>query len=169
MTLTMERAINEYRAEPLLAIMPGVALSRLWELVGAADTALTVVASFVVVAGLLGMITAILTSLNERRRELAILRSVGARPRHIMALIQIEAGLVTLGGVLLGVCLTYVALIAGRPLLQDHLGIYVPLQPPSWPQLTLLAGIVGAGLLIGWVPARRAYKTTLGDGLQVRV
>ncbi len=76
MTFTMQRAINEYRQEPLLAVLPGIALSQLWELVGVADSALAVIAAFVVLAGLLGMLTAILTSLNERRREMAILRSV---------------------------------------------------------------------------------------------
>jgi putative ABC transport system permease protein len=169
MAFTMERAINQYRGEPLLAIMPGVALSRLWELVGAADMALTVVAAFVVLAGLLGMAAALLTSLNERRREMAILRSVGAQPRHVVALILTEAGLLTLAGVLAGVLLTYVALIAGRPLLQEHFGVFVPVRPLAWPQLALLAGIVVAGLIVGWLPARRAYKTTLSDGLQIRV
>ena len=92
MTFTMQRAINEYRQEPLLAIIPGVALSQLWNLVGIADTALMIVAGFVVLAGLLGMLTAILTSLNERRREMAILRSVGAQPRHVFTLLIAEAG-----------------------------------------------------------------------------
>lgn len=109
------------------------------------------------------------TGLNERRRELAILRSVGARPRHILTLILIEAGLVTSSGVLVGVLLTYAGLIIGRPLLQDHLGVFIPIQALSWSQVTLLAGIIGSGLLIGWIPARRAYKTTLDDGLQIRV
>jgi putative ABC transport system permease protein len=86
MTFTMQRAINEYRLEPLLAIIPGVALTQLWNLVGIADTALMIVAAFVVLAGLLGMLTAILTSLNERRREMAILRSVGAQPRHVFSM-----------------------------------------------------------------------------------
>src|SRR5690606_15948583 len=91
MLFTLQRAINEYRAEPLLAIVPGVALAQLWELVGIADTALLVVAAFVVLAGLLGMLAAILTGLNERRREMAVLRSVGARPRHVFSLLVSEA------------------------------------------------------------------------------
>jgi putative ABC transport system permease protein len=169
MAFTMERAINQYRAEPLLAIMPGVALSRLWELVGAADMALTVIAAFVVLAGLLGMAATLLTSLNERRREIAILRSVGAQPRHVLALILTEAGLLTLAGVLAGVMLTYVSLIAGRPLLQEYFGVFIPVRPLAGSQLALLGGIVVAGLLVGWLPARRAYRTTLSDGLQIRV
>ena len=102
MIFTMQRAINDYRQEALLAIIPGVALTQLWDLVAVADTALMVVAAFVVLAGLLGMLTAILTSLNERRREMAILRSVGARPGHVATLLVAEAAMLALAGVALG-------------------------------------------------------------------
>ena len=64
MTFGLQRAVNDYRQEALLAIIPGVALTQLWNLVGIADTALMIIAAFVVLAGLLGMLTAILTSLN---------------------------------------------------------------------------------------------------------
>jgi putative ABC transport system permease protein len=106
MTFGLQRAVNEYRQEALLAIIPGVALTQLWNLVGIADTALMIIAAFVVLAGLLGMLTAILTSLNERRREMAILRSVGAQPRHVFTLLITEAGLLATGGVAAGVALT---------------------------------------------------------------
>ncbi len=66
-TFTLQREINQYRGEPLLAILPGVALQELWSLMGTAEKALFVVSLFVVLTGLIGMLTAILTSLNERR------------------------------------------------------------------------------------------------------
>ena len=90
-TFTLQREINQFRGEPLLAILPGVALQELWSLMGTAEQALFVVSLFVVLTGLIGMLTAILTSLNERRREMAILRSVGARPWHIAGLLVVEA------------------------------------------------------------------------------
>src|SRR6185437_8697377 len=117
MAFTMQRAINEYDREALLAIMPGVALDQLWQLVGVADTALMIVAAFVVLAGLLGMLTSILTSLNERRREMAILRSVGARPRHVFTLMVAEAGTLALLGVVGGVFLTCLLVLVGRSML----------------------------------------------------
>lgn len=169
MTLTMQRAINEYRPEPLLAIIPGVALKQLWDLVSIANTALMVVAAFVVLAGLLGMLTAILTSLNERRREMAILRSVGARPRHIFTLLVLEAGLLALLGVLLGVALTYVLLLAGRPLLELRYGIFVQVGGLSPYDLLILAAIILCALAMGLLPAWRAYRNTLSDGLTLRV
>jgi putative ABC transport system permease protein len=169
MTFTMQRAINDYRQEPLLAILPGVALSQLWELVGVADTALMIVAAFVVLAGLLGMLTAILTSLNERRREMAVLRSVGARPRHVFALLVAEAGLLAALGVAAGIGLTYLLLLAGRPLLEKRSGIYVTVTGLSETDIAVLGGIIFAALLMGLLPAFTAYRNALSDGLQVRV
>lgn len=165
----MQRALNEYRKEPLLAIIPGVALKSLWDLVGIADKALMVIAAFVVLAGLLGMLTAILTSLNERRREMAILRSVGARPRHVFTLLVAEAGLLSLAGVLLGVVLTYVLLLIGKPILEARFGIFVPLGGLSGYDIAILSGVVFAALLMGLFPAWRAYRNTLSDGLTIRV
>jgi len=169
MTLTMQRAINTYRAEPLLAILPGVTIGQLWELIGAANVALSVVAAFVVLAGLLGMSTAILSSLNERRREMAIFRSVGARPAHILGLMLVESALLTLGGVTLGVVLTYLLILAGRPLLQGHLGLYIAVRPPSIDEMSILAAILVAALVMAFLPAVRAYRNTLSDGLQIRM
>jgi putative ABC transport system permease protein len=169
MTFTMQRAINDYRQEPLLAILPGVALSQLWELIGIADTALMIVAAFVVLAGLLGMLTSILTSLNERRREMAILRSVGARPRHVFALLVAEAGLLAALGILGGVGLTYLLLFAGRPLLEKRFGIFLGVTGLSRYDVAILGGIVLAALCMGLLPAFRAYRNTLDDGLQIRV
>jgi putative ABC transport system permease protein len=165
----MQRALNEFRQEPLLAIIPGVALQQLWELVGVADTALMIIAAFVVLAGLLGMLTAILTSLNERRREMAILRSVGARPGHVFGLMVLESGLLALLGVLLGLVLTYGALAGLAPLLEHRFGVFVELSAPSAYDIGLLGLVVGAGLLIGAVPAWRAYRNSLADGLTIRV
>ncbi len=167
--LTMQRALNEYRAEPLQAIIPGVALKQLWDVIGIADRALLVVAAFVVFAGLLGMLTAILVSLNERRREMAILRSVGARPRHVFTLMVSEAGLLATAGVLAGIGLTYALLAAGQPLLAARYGIFVPLTGLNVTDIALLAGIVVAALLMGLWPAWRAYRNTLADGLTIRI
>lgn len=169
MTFTMQRAINEYRQEPLLAIIPGVALTQLWDLVGIADTALMIVAAFVVLAGLLGMLTAILTSLNERRREMAILRSVGAQPRHVFALLVAEAGALATGGVLAGVALTYAVIAATRPLLERRFGIFLEIGDLTRYDLGLLGAIIGIAFLMGALPAWRAYRNTLSDGLTIRV
>jgi putative ABC transport system permease protein len=169
MVFTMQRAINDYREEALLAVVPGVALDQIWSLVSIADTALMLVAGFVVLAGLLGMLASILTSLNERRREMAILRSVGARPRHVFTLMVAEAGMLAVSGVLVGILLTYLVLFSGRSVLVRQFGIDVSITLPSAYDLGILAGVVLAALAIGLLPAVRAYRRTLSDGLQIRV
>ena len=169
MTFGLQRAVNEYRQEALLAIMPGVALTQLWNLVGIADTALMIVAAFVVLAGLLGMLTAILTSLNERRREMAILRSVGARPRHVFTLLVTEAGLLAVGGVAAGVALCYGLMYAAKPLLERRFGLFLEPGGLTGYDISLLASIVAAALVMGALPAWRAYRNTLADGLTPRV
>ena len=169
MTFGLQRAINEYRQEPLLAIIPGVALTQLWNLVGIADTALMVVAAFVVLAGLLGMLTAILTSLNERRREMAILRSVGARPRHVFTLLVAEAGILATAGVAAGVALCYGLMYAAKPLLERRFGLFLEPGGLSGYDIALLAAIIAAALVMGALPAWRAYRNPLADGLTPRV
>ncbi len=168
-TFTLQREINGYRSEPLLAILPGVALQELWSLMGTAEQALFVVSLFVVLTGLIGMLTAILTSLNERRREMAILRSVGARPWHIAGLLVVEAFSLALAGALFGLLLLYIAIAVAQGPLQSHYGLYLPLALPSAYEWSLLAGILLAGLLMGCVPAWRAYRQSLADGLSIKL
>ena len=168
-TFSVQRQINEFRGEPLLAILPGVALQELWSLMGSAEKALFVVSLFVVLTGLIGMLTAILTSLNERRREMAILRSVGARPWHIATLLIFEALALALAGVIAGVGLLYVCIAVAQGYVQSNYGLYLPLAWPSEYEWTLLGGILAAALLMGCVPAWRAYRQSLADGLSIRL
>ena len=71
----------------MLAILPGVALQELWGIVGIAETALLAVSAMVVVTALIGMMATIFSSLNERRREMAIFRAMGARPFTILSML----------------------------------------------------------------------------------
>ena len=168
-TFGLQRQINEYEAEPLLAILPGVTLQQLWGLVGIAENALLVVSALVVVAGLLGMLTALVTTLNERRREMAILRSIGARPHHVFALLALEAGLLTVGGIVVGLGLLYVGLAMARGFVEARYGLQVSLRPPNSQELILLGAVCVSGLLAGCLPAWLAYRNALADGLSLRL
>ena len=168
-TFSVQRQINEFRGEPLLAILPGVALQELWSLMGSAEKALFVVSLFVVLTGLIGMLTAILTSLNERRREMAILRSVGARPWHIASLLIVEAFALALAGVLLGLALLFLGIALAQGYVQANYGLFLPLALPSRYEWTLLGAILAAALLMGALPAWRAYRQSLADGLSIRL
>ncbi len=165
----VQRFVNEYRDEPLLAILPGVALQELWDLLGVAEQALLAVSSFVVLVGLLGMVTTMLTSLDERRREMAVLRSVGAGPRHIFGLLMLESGCLAVAGAALGVLLLYGLLVIGQPLIETRYGLFIGIgRPGAWDWI-LLGIVVAAGILAGVLPSARAYRQSVADGMTVRI
>lgn len=171
----VQRAINEGKitvsgkSEALQAVIPAVALQQVWQLVGVAENALLVVAGFVVISGLVGLMSVILTGLNERRREIAILRALGARPLQVLLLLVAEAFMLTLLGLLCGSGLFYLLLIVAAPWVYELWGIWLPVNFFSLLELKLLAVIAVAGLLVGLWPGLRAYRISLAEGLSVRL
>jgi putative ABC transport system permease protein len=167
-TFKVQRAINEYSEEPLTAILPGVALQQLWQLVGVAEKALMAVSGFVVIVGLFGMLTTLMTSLNERRREMAILRSVGARPAHVFSLIIGEAILVTVLAIVVGIVLLYALLAIAQPLLVAQYGLYINISFFSNYELLLLAIVLLSGIVAGIIPGWKIYRYSLNDGMTIK-
>ena len=165
----LQRAINEYPEEPILAILPGVALQELWAVVGVAETALLGVSTMVVATALIGMAAMIFAGLNERRREMAILRSVGAGPGLIMTLLIVEAALIAAVGAAVGVVLLYAGLMVLQPWLDANYGLYIPTTGLGLREGLTLAVAIGAGALAGLAPAARAYFISLSDGMSVKM
>jgi putative ABC transport system permease protein len=167
--LQLQREINTFEDEPLSAILPGVALAEMWRSIGYAEDALKIVTAFVVVVGLLGMIVSLYTSLNERRREMAILRAIGARRGRIVTLLVLESGLLAIIGSLIGVALVYLLLLVGQGPVERNFGLFVPIRAPGRTELIYIAVVIGAGFLLGLIPAMKAYRNALVDGLSVKV
>ena len=165
----LQRWINTYPEEPLLAVLPGVALQELWQIVGVAETALIGVSAMVVVTALLGMMAMIFSSLNERRREMAIWRAMGARPSTILGLLVLEAALMAALGALLGLALLYAGLALAQPVVDSAFGLWLPIAPPTRRELATLAGVIVAAALVSLFPALRAYRLSLSDGMMVRI
>lgn len=165
----LQRWINTYPEEPLLAVLPGVALQELWQIVGVAETALIGVSAMVVVTALLGMMAMIFSSLNERRREMAIWRAMGARPSTILGLLVLEATLMAALGALLGLALLYTGLALAQPAVDSAFGLWLPIAPPNGRELATLAGVIVAAALVSLFPALRAYRLSLSDGMMVRI
>jgi len=164
----LQRFINEYPAEPLMAIVPGVTLQQLWELLGTAEAALFAVSAFVIAAGLVGMLTTLLTSLAERRREMAILRSVGAGPGLVFGLLLAEAVILAAAAAALGVIAVHAGMLAARPIVLERLGFYLAAGAPGMFDLVIVLAVTAAAALIATVPAWQAYRFSLADGLTVR-
>lgn len=168
-TFALQRYINDYSKEPLSAILPGIALHELWGMMSMAEQALLAVSVFVVIAGLMGMLTSLLTSLQERRREMAILRSMGAQPKHIFALLVSEAVVITTFGIIVGLLGLYLSLSVLQPIIQQYYGIAIELTLPSLYELKLLALVLCSGFIIGVIPAIQAYRHSLSDGMTIRL
>lgn len=168
-TFRVQRQINEYHLEPLSAIVPSIALYELWGLMSVAEKALLMVSAVVVITGFLGMLTSLLTSLNERRREMAILRALGARPRHIFSLLILEAGIICNLGILFGMGLLYLLLTLTSPFIYQAYGLVISASLPTPYEAMLVAVIQLSGLLTGIIPALFAYRKSLNDGLTIRI
>jgi putative ABC transport system permease protein len=167
--LSVQRLVNAYADEPLTAILPGLTLLEVWEIVGAAERALLAVSILVLAVGLAGMLVALLTSVSERRREMAVLRSVGARPSQVFALILGEAALLTLLGIALGLAALYAGLLAGQPWLEARLGLFIGVGWPTVAEAGVMILVAVAGALIGVIPAYRTYRFSLADGMTIRI
>ncbi len=165
----MQRYVANYRDEPLMAVLPGVALSQLWELMAVAERALMAISALVVAVSFAGLVAVVLAGLGERRRELAILRANGARPRDLFALLALEGGAVTLAGAVVGTLLLTALTAALGPWVEAHYGLILRLALPSLAELELLGWVILVGTLASLLPGYRAYRLSLADGLTPRV
>lgn len=163
----LQRHINGYKGEALMAVMPGVALDELWQTLAAVEKTLFALSALVVLVGLAGLAATLLAGLDQRRRELAILRSLGASPGDLFLMLAVEGLLVTALGVLLGLAVLTGGIALLAPLAQDF-GIHLNPRPPTGNELILLASILVTGLATSLVPGWRAWRLSLVDGLTPR-
>jgi len=164
----VQRQINGFAGEALLAVLPGVALDELWQTLVIVEQILFALSALVVLVGLAGLAATMLASLEQRRRELAILRALGAGPREIFFMLLVEGLLVTTLGVLAGCALLAAAVLAAAPLVQAHFGVLLAARPPATNEVVLLASILLTGLFASLVPGWRAWRMSLADGLTPR-
>ncbi len=164
-TLFLQREINTYKPEPLTAIIPAFTLEDLWSVLSAADVALSLVSGAVLVVGLLVMLTALYTSLNERRHEIAVLRTIGLNVRQIFTLFILESTLISAVGAALGLAAAYVVLLMARIPVENNYGIPLAMVGLSGRTAAYLGCVLAAGALLGFIPAIRAYRNALVDGL----
>lgn len=166
--LKMRRDIDQYDKEPIMAIIPALALQEMWQTIGYVEQILFLVSLCVLLVGVLSILISLYTSINERRREMAILRSLGASSRHVFLLLIYESSFLVLLGCLLGVASLYGLLFFVRPWLESNFSVYLEVQPLSVSEWCYLAGIFIAGTFAGIIPAIKAYMNSLQDGLTIK-
>lgn len=168
-TFRLQRKITEYNEEPLLAIIPGATLAELWQTISVFEQVLLVISGFVLIAGLLGTLTTLLSTLNERRREMAVLRAIGAHPYHIIVLFMLETFFIVFAGCLVGVSVLYLLLFLSQPFLIQVYGINIAITLPDTQQWILFVIVLLLGVLVSLIPGAIAYGRSLQDGLAIKV
>lgn len=168
MTLRLQRELNNYRGEPLTAILPGATLSELWRMMGSFERALMVITALVLFTSLAGLAAVLLTIQSSRNREMAILRSVGATPMTVALLFTSEALLLVALAAAMALGLWFGGLALLAPWLSELWGVHIGLRPPQFLELGLLGGAMGLALLVSLLPAWAAYHRSLSEGLTPR-
>lgn len=164
-TFALQRAINQYRDEPLTAAVPGLALLELWSVLEVAELALRVIGGLVVLVAAAGMVTTLLAMLAQRRREMAILRAIGAAPHHIASLLFAEAMLLSLCGMGLAILGVALAMAALGPWIARSYGLQLSAGWPGGSELVLLSLVLAASAIAAAVPAIQAYRQSVADGI----
>ncbi len=167
--LRTRRDINTNSGQPLLAIMPGQALAELWKVVGNVEKVLLAISAFVIAVGLVSILTSILTSLNERRREMSILRATGAGPGYIFVLMVLEAGVLGFLGAVAGVILIQILLLFAAPILSGQYGIALTGTGIGLVDLYTIGVVTIGALILGLWPANVAANRSLSDGLTIKI
>ena len=164
---TVQRAINTSNDEPLVAVIPALALAQLWQVVSVVERALAAVGAFVVVVGLISIVTTLLSSLRERRREMALLRAVGARGRDVFTLLISEAALIAFAGAVIGLALAQSLTFLLAPFARARFGIQLASTPPGMFELLTVLGVVVIAALLALLPAAFASRRAVQDGLSI--
>ena len=167
--LNMRRTIDKYEEEAIMAIIPALSLQEMWETIGYVEQVLLLVSFCVLFVGILSILISLYTTINERRREMAILRSLGATSPNIFALLLYESALLVFTGCVIGVLWLYGLLYFVRPWLESNFSVYLPIEMLSKTEIYYLALIFVFGTLAGLIPAIKAYLNSLQDGLTIKV
>jgi putative ABC transport system permease protein len=160
--LEAEDKIDNYKGENLKAVIPAKALTKLYKLMENLQEILMFISSMVFIAAIFTMLSSMFSTLNDRRREIAILRSLGASVKVVFTLFATESFLVVLGGIIVGNILLSLLIF----LLDSNVNIsYLP----DLYELLMLGIIMLIAVVASVIPAIRSYKYSLKDGLTVKI
>ena len=164
-----QRWINEYPEEALTAILPGVALQELWRIVGVVENILLGISFVVILTTLMGMAAIVLSSLNERRREMAIWRAMGASPKIVIGLLMLEALIISSISIFLSTFLLFILLYFLQPWIDTTYGILVTVEMFFLSDIYIFILFIFAAMFVSLIPALRAYWFSINDGMTVKI
>ncbi len=160
----IQRYINNWPNESLMAIIPGLTFAQLWSSIKSIDTAFVLITIIVMAIAFIGLLLSLFMALEQRQKELSILRVMGAHPRSLFALVMIESLLITLTACVLGIVLMLLCSWPINYLIEQHTGILIPFHELGVQDYYLVLGIISSGLLISMVPAYLSYRHGITKG-----
>ena len=163
--LQLQYQINQSKQEPLMAILPGMALAELWQIMGNVESLLLGLSGLIVICALIGLATMLLATMRERYQEIAVLRTIGAGPFTLLLLIQIEAMLLTIVSAALSLGLVAGLMSALKPWLSSTYGLFLSSPLFGQSSIIIILLILGCTYLVSLFPAVAAYRRGLHAGL----
>ena len=164
-SFAVQRQVNNYRQEPLSAILPGVALGELWQMLGTVERLLMLISYLVLFAAFAGLVTMLLASMKERQREIAVLRAAGARPWQVFVLIQIEVVILTLCAVVVALIAMLLSTTLSQEYLANRFGVLISNQVLDPELLPVIGSVCVVAVVVACVPAFSAYRQALSTTL----
>lgn len=167
--LNMQREINSDKADPMMAIIPGVVAAELWQNLGHIETILTGISYLVLIVGLMSLVVSLLTSLNERRREMAILRAIGVSAHKIRILFLLEALAMVVVSILTSIAGSFLVIWLGSGWVVNQFGVHFTSSWLGTEDLVKVALVLLVGVGAALIPAQRAMRMSLKDGLSQKL
>ncbi len=160
----VQNAINEgIRSQ---AAAPVGEITKLMDLiVGPLRNALLVITLITCFVAAVGILVAIYNSMNDRRRDIAVMRALGARRSTVTAIIVLESMLVAIIGAVLGWILAHAAIAACSSRIEDQTGVQVGFFSTSSNEIWILPLVLALALIAALLPAWSAYRTDVGSNL----
>lgn len=167
-SLALQRTINTWEGEALLAIMPGVAMAELWKNLSIFEVALSIVSALVVLAGMIGLFVSLLILSSQRRHEMVVLRAIGAGPSTIFTMLAGEALAIVIAAIVTGMGGMYLGILALRPWLEKKFAVDLPLSGVNFSDMKFSATLLVVGAVVGIVSSIRTYRTAMHEGLTTK-
>ena len=163
----LRRQINENKYEGInaQAVLPLFEIKQLFDIIGNINSVILVIAYLVIFTAAVSILVSIYNSMNERMREIAIMRSLGARRFLIMKIIIFEGMFLSAAGALLGCIAGHAAVFFLQEKISGLSGIKISGFVFSMFEVYLITGTVILGIIVSIIPAVKAYRTDVSKNL----
>lgn len=157
-TFKFQRWVNNFSKEPLMAILPGVVITELWQMMGMVERSLFAISLLIFIAAMFGITAMLLSSMRERAPEIRIMRALGASPLQNYCLLTAEALIIVFMGAALAIVSLLGSIVIVNQWLSASMGLFFSLNIFSSTNLWIITLMVLSVLLITLRPSIKAYR-----------